>query len=181
MPHPEDAKDDERQPDNGEVTQTGIRRQATPWLHVRRHQFRLELLSGLKQCTVCADKGANAGVCRADRVTPYLQRPHTRNLQMLMRGNRITKPGIVTHVYKQNRFRKRIKLLGTVGVLESNGSRELGAVRRDEQRLNGLSSCQIRMRQVLHLHPFANRRWNRKILAERHQVPLTIGLLLTIA
>ena len=123
-----------------------------------------------------SDETANTRVGRAQCIAPRFQRPHTRDLQVLMWRDRIPEPGIVTDVDDETGVGERVQHFRPVGIFVANCRSQRSTVRGPDQRLLGLAGRKIPVRQTQHRHPFAHLGRYREVFAERHQVALAIHL-----
>ena len=71
------------------------------------------------------DHGRHAGVRRAQQVAARFGGAHLRDLQMLVRRDRVAEPRVVAHVDEQRRVGQVAQLLGAEHVLVADRHRDL--------------------------------------------------------
>ena len=139
-------------------------------------QRHLELRGTLEYFAVAGDQRGDPGVGHADLGTPRFERAHSRNIQMMMRRNRVAEPGVVGDVDDEACLRKELALFARIGVLVAD-RHGCGMPAEHERALPGRSRCHVRGGQTHQAHPFADEVGHRKVLTERDQVAFVIDAL----
>ena len=108
--------DDQGQRDTRDVADSGVGRKTLPRHDVFGCSDRRELLHRSAQRTIRRNKGADAGIRRPHDGTSNFDGPHAGYFQVLVRRDRITKPGIIAHVDQNACVGQRVQLFCAISV-----------------------------------------------------------------